>query len=305
MPITDARYVQIAFLGLLFAAGLVQRDFGISPVQIALCFGSAFTTQALCLHILGQPQRRQIAGYLSACVSSFGICILVRSDLWWLHGVLASLAMASKFALRAGTGPQRSHIFNPANLAAAVAALGSLDGVALPFFTDLYLHIRTHAWLSPAQWGSQTLFALWILGLGGMVCRRIGRLDISLVFLLTWGGLMAARLLHLGYIQNDPDLAWRMWRHSMSGGGLLLFAFFMISDPMTTPNSRAMRIGYAVIVALAAHLWQYQLYRPHGLVLALFALSPLVPLLNWFGRAPRFAWDSRQPNKSAPTIEPA
>jgi Na+-translocating ferredoxin:NAD+ oxidoreductase RnfD subunit len=34
-----------------------------------------------------------------------------------------------------------------------------------------------------------------------------------------------------------------------SNGAVLLFAFFMISDPMTTPQQRSARITYAVAVA--------------------------------------------------------
>ena len=33
-------------------------------------------------------------------------------------------------------------------------------------------------------------------------------------------------------------------------GGLLLFAFFMISDPMTIPNRHGARVGYAIVAIL-------------------------------------------------------
>ena len=33
--------------------------------------------------------------------------------------------------------------------------------------------------------------------------------------------------------------SWAIWWHQLGNGALLLFAFFMISDPMTIPNRRA------------------------------------------------------------------
>ena len=43
----------------------------------------------------------------------------------------------------------------------------------------------------------------------------------------------------------------------MQSGALLLFAFFMITDPKTTPDRRVMRMGYAVLVAALGAWLQY------------------------------------------------
>ena len=77
-----------------------------------------------------------------------------------------------------------------------------------------------------------------------------------------------------------------------SSGAVLLFAFFMVSDPMTTPQHARARMAYAVLVALAAFVWQVLLYRPHGLIVMLFVCSWSVPLWNRAWLRPRFAWDS-------------
>jgi Na+-translocating ferredoxin:NAD+ oxidoreductase RnfD subunit len=75
---------------------------------------------------------------------------------------------------------------------------------------------------------------------------------------------------------------------------LLLFAFFMISDPMTTPRSAGQRMVYAAAVALGAFAWQYALFKPNGAVVALFIASFAVPRLNrraaQAGRALGYRW---------------
>lgn len=266
----DARWFQILFLLALLVFGVMQREFALTHTQILLTLGSALCTQAAWQWGLTLPSRSSWGGYLSAIITSLGMCILVRAESLWVHPLLACLAMSSKYVLRAGREPSRSHLLNPANFA-AVLALYALPG----------------AWLSPGQWGSERLAALWFLALGGLVTQRIKRWDVSLTFLAAWGGLLALRLWWLDY-SFDPGMA--MWLQQMSNGTVLLFAFFMISDPMTTPQHAKARMAFAVCVALGALVWQFVLFKPNGLIVALFALSWTVPLWNARWPQPRFAW---------------
>ena len=266
----DARYFQIAFLVSLLLFGALARDFALSGPQVLLAFGSAVMTQVFWRFALQLPHRWALTGYLSALVTACGISILVRSDQLWVHPLLACVALSSKFVLRFGQGPSRGHVLNPANLAAFIAFMG------LP-----------QAWLSPGQWGQDTLVGLWMLALGATVTGRISRWGISLSFLAAWLGLLGARLLWLGF---EPGLAMSMWWHQAMNGATLLFAFFMISDPMTTPQHAAARVAYAVCVAVTAFLWQYTLFKPQGLIVALFVWSWTVPLWNRAFAAVRFEW---------------
>ncbi len=266
----DARWFQILFLASFLALGALARDFALTMTQVLLTFASALLTQAAWQHGLHLPSKRQWGGYLSAIISSFGICILVRAENAWVHPLLACAAMSSKFIIRGGPAACKSHLLNPANLA-AFAAWAWLPG----------------AWLSPGQWGSQSLAALWFIALGGLVTQRIRRWDVSLSFLLAWAALLAFRLWWLDYAWN-PGAA--MWLQQASNGAVLLFAFFMISDPMTTPQHASVRMAYALLVACGAFVWQFVLFKPHGLIVVLFLASWTVPLLNWAWPQQRFQW---------------
>jgi enediyne biosynthesis protein E5 len=201
-------------------------------------------------------------GVLSAIITCFGVSLLLRSDTLWVHPLAAALAISSKFVLRV----DGRHVFNPANLA-VIAGLAFLPGT----------------WVSPGQWGNDVALAAWFVALGGLVTQRARRWDIAWAFLAGWFALVAARVLWLG--QSWPILA-----HQLGNGGLLLFAFFMISDPMTIPDRRETRIAYALIVAALAFAWQYVLFKPNALLWALFIASPLVPLIDRFRPGERFAW---------------
>jgi enediyne biosynthesis protein E5 len=262
MMMKDARMFQIVFLGSFLTIGVLFRDFSVQLTQVVLVFLTALITQRFWIHRLGIAQ----VGYLSAIVTSFGISILVRADNLWVHPLLATLAISSKFAFRIDD----SHVFNPANLAAVLAA-----------------YLLPGAWLSPGQWGQSWTLAAWFLALGTIVTTRARRIDIGLVFLLAFAALLGARVLSFG---QNPILIW----HQMQNGVLLLFAFFMISDPMTTPRHAKVRIAYACAVALLAFIWQFYFFKPHGPVLALFLLSFLVPWLNRTMPAEKFKWRASQ-----------
>lgn len=266
----DARWFQILFLASFLTLGALARDFALTPVQVVLTFCSALVTQTAWQWGLDLPGKKSWGGYLSAIISSFGICILVRAENAWVHPLLASVAMSSKYLIRTGPAACKSHLLNPANLA-AFAAFAWVPG----------------AWLSPGQWGSESLAALWFVALGGLVTQRISRWDVSLSFLLTWAVLLALRLVVLDYAWN-PGAA--MWLQQAGNGAVLLFAFFMISDPMTTPQRRSARIAYAVTVALLAFVWQFLLFKPHGLIVMLFLASWTVPIWNSLWPQRRFAW---------------
>jgi len=254
----DARLYQIIFLAALLTTGVLLRDFALRPEQMALTFAAGLATQALCIRALGLKR----VGYLSAAITCFGLSILLRADTLWVHPLAACIAIGSKFVLRING----KHLYNPANFGVMTSVL-----------------LLPGAWISPGQWGTDLALAGWFVVLGALVTQRARRWDISWMFLTAFLGLIAARVLWLG--QNPAVFA-----HQLGNGGLLLFAFFMISDPMTIPNRRSMRIVYALCVAAAAFAWQFVLFKPNALVWALFLCTPLVPVLDRLAPGERFGW---------------
>jgi len=257
-PPRDARVFQIAFQAVLLTLGVLARDFALDPRQMALAFATGLLTQRLWLRALGLEHK----GSLSALITCLGVALLLRADTLWAHPLAAALAISSKFVLRANG----RHVFNPANLG-VIGALVLLPGT----------------WVSAGQWGNDIALAAWFVALGALVTERARRADIAWIFLGSWLALLAARVAWLG----QP---WSILVHPLANGGLLLFAFFMISDPMTIPKSRAARAGYAILVAGLAFAWQFALFRTNALLWPLFLASPLVPIIDRRWPGPSFAW---------------
>lgn len=267
----DARLLQIAFLATLLSIGVLARDFALLPAQMALAFAAGLAAQAMWIRALDIRHR----GVLSAVITCFGLSILLRADSLWVHPLAAALAISAKFVIRV----HGKHLYNPANLG-VILAVSLLPG----------------AWVSPGQWGQDVALAAWFVALGGVVASRARRSDVAWVFLGAYLGLIALRVAALG----QP---WTILFHQFGNGGLLLFAFFMISDPMTIPNRRMPRMAYAIIVAMVAFLWHFALFKPNGLVWALFFCTPLVPIIDRLWPAEKFEFrnqDARRPDSVTP-----
>jgi enediyne biosynthesis protein E5 len=254
---SDARHYQMLALTVLLAFNLAWIDFGASPLNSALAIGSALATQALGARVLGLP-----IDLRSPLITGLSLSLLLRANEPWLHAAAGVIAIGSKFLLRI----DGKHIWNPAGFAIVVLLLTS-GGV----------------WISPGQWGTALWFAALLAFLAILVLSAARRADIALFFLGSHGALLLARAFWLG----DP-LAIPL--HQLQSGSLLIFAFFMISDPRTSPDSRLGRFLLAFAVAALGHWLAFFMQMRPALYLALIALSPLTFLLDKFLPAERFAW---------------
>ncbi len=264
----DARHFQIAALASLLGFNVAFLDFGARPLNSALAILASLATQALC----SRAWRLPAIDLRSPLITGLSLSLLLRADAPWVHVLAAAIAISSKFVLRR----DGKHIWNPAGFA----------------IVALLVVVPDHVWISPGQWGTSAWFAALVSFLAVMVLNAARRGDIALFFLAAHGALLVARALWLGDPLPIP-------LHQLQSGSLLIFAFFMISDPRTSPDARLGRLLFAVAVALVAHrlafVWQM---RP-ALYVALIALSPLTLLIDRFLPAERFAW-TRTPVKGVP-----
>ncbi len=258
--IRDARHVQLAILALLLAINLIAVDFGADLLAAAVAVAAAVATQAGCSRLVGLPR----VEWRSAVIAALSLTLLLRGDALWVHAVAAAVAIAAKFFVRV----RGKHVFNPSALGIAV----------LIFATD-------HAWVSPGQWGTSAWFAVLLTLLAAWVLHASRRTDIALFYLCSHCGLLLVRAWWLG----DPIA---IPLNQVQSGSLLLFSFFMISDPRTVPDARPARLLFAVVVAVTAHWLAFQWHFRPALYAALVALSPLIPLLDRLFPADRFEWQA-------------
>jgi Na+-transporting NADH:ubiquinone oxidoreductase subunit NqrB len=267
----DPRHYQIAVLASLLLYGLVRLDLEVRPVQAAVMAVVALATQAVGARWVARLPAAAWHDVRSACISALSLCLLLRTNRLAWAAAAAALAIGSKFVLRV----RGKHIFNPTNIGIVALLLATGGGV----------------WVSPGQWGNAAFFGFLLLCLGGLVVNRAARADVTCAFAGAYASILLGRALWLGQPLAIP-------LHQMANGAFLIFCFFMISDPRTTPDSRAGRILFAILVALGAAWVQLALYRPTGLLLALACLAPLVPVIDLMLPGSAHRWP-RQPQVPA------
>ena len=253
----DPRLYQILSLSALLLYGLLWLHFDVSTWQILVTLATAQLTQYAGTRYFNLPSYDP----KSALISSLSLCLLLRTNDLAIAGLASFIAIASKFLIRW----KGKHIFNPTNLALMVT-------LSLGF-----------GWISSGQWGQVAWFGFLLACLGSLVVTRAARADVTLAFLLFYVSLLFIRAVWLGDPLTIP-------LHQIQGGAPLIFAFFMISDPKTTPDSRTGRIVFALLVALAASYVQFGLFKPNGPLWALILCAPIVPLLDYIVPAERYDW---------------
>jgi Na+-transporting NADH:ubiquinone oxidoreductase subunit NqrB len=257
----DARDFQILFLFTFFAIGISARDFTIRWD----CVSAAIVASLLVQWIADRIWQSPTPSLRSALITAISLCLLLRANSWTTMALAGSLAVLSKFLLRY----RGKHFFNPSNLGIILALLMTKDG-----------------WITPGQWGEEMWCALFFVGAGLMVVKKVGRWDTTAVFLGSYALLEAARNYWLGW-------TWDVFTHRLMSGSLLLFAFFMITDPRAIPDHVRGRIVFASLVALMTFVLRNYFFLPTAAFWALFALSPITIFLDQWWRSKRFQWNFR------------
>jgi enediyne biosynthesis protein E5 len=275
----DARYFQMAFQFIFLSYGLLFLQWKAEWLQYTLYISTGLAMQWLADSITSRkiihPFHWENGGWKSALISCFSLCLLLKTNDWYICVLAAALSVLSKYVLRY----KGKHIFNPSAFGIVATVLITKD-----------------AWLSPGQWGSGAVLFFAVCCLGFIVVSKVQKLDITLAFLFTFTGLLFVR--QIIYLNWSLDV----FIQSVSTGSLLLFSFFMISDPRTVPNHPAARIVWAVLIAgVAFYLSAFKWMNSTPIYVLVFA-APLVPLFDWLMKAKKFEWSFITPTKKSITL---
>src|SRR5436189_1665667 len=264
----DPRWFQVIFQAIFLSYGMLFLSWNADWLHYIISIGGCLMFQYSADSIKAKRFLRinefDRWGF-SVLISAMSLCLLLKTNYWYISLLAAFLTVTSKYIFRFN----HKHLFNP-------SAFGIIAVMLL----------TKEAWLSPGQWGSNIVIFFGVITLGTIVVTRVQKLDISLAFLLTFIGLLYWRQVYV--------LGWPMdhFLHSISTGSLLLFTFFMISDPRTSPNHPVARIIWAMMIAAVAFYLAVFKWKYNTSIWVLVTAAPLVPLLNKIFSAKYFEWRS-------------
>jgi len=190
----------------------------------------------------------------SAMLTGSGVALILRlSDMqsndhwswkgWYVFALVAGLSLLTKYVIRY----RGSHVFNPSNvgLVAAFLLLGSSRIEPLDF------------WWAPFDGWMIAAYLIILVG-GLLITARLHLLGMSAAFWLTLAvgiGILAAS----GHCMTarwsfEPVCGTHFWWVIVFSPEILIFLFFMITDPKTTPAGRVARIVFGMAVAMVSTL---------------------------------------------------
>jgi Na+-translocating ferredoxin:NAD+ oxidoreductase RnfD subunit len=153
--------------------------------------------------------------------------ILSPHEPWYVTAVTAGIAVVSKYPLRVRT----ANVFNPA---------------ALALIITFYLFNTAQDWWG-ALAGNTPAALVVLIATGAFITHRVNRVPVVLAFLGSYYLLITVTA-----FLGDPARVAELYR-APDLHAALFFAFFMVTDPPTSPHVHRDQLVYGVIVAVVAY----------------------------------------------------
>jgi len=248
--IRDPRLHLAAVIVSLQILGQVAFDFDLSIAQILMSIGTCALLEISIVarrhHVLAWPA--------SALLTGNGVAFVLRvpgtehgdwwsMQGWWIFAGTAAVSLLSKYVIRY----RASHVFNPSNFGLVLCFLLLGPGRVEPL--DFW-------WgpMSPAL-----ALALGIIVVGAVaILSRLSLLPLAISFWAVFVGLVAV-VAATGHAittrwHYGPVEGLHLWTVLAFSPEILVFLFFMLTDPKTVPAASRQRILFGVTVALVSVL---------------------------------------------------
>src|SRR5262249_20602561 len=274
--------------------GQVFFHFDISIAQILICL---LTCAVLEVGIV-MHRSQVIAWPASALLTGNGVALILRVpgtqhgdwwslNGWWIFAFTAAISLLSKYLIRVGDRP----LFNPSNIGLVFVFLVLGPTRVEPL--DLW-------W---ANVGPALIFALAVIVAGGvLLVMRVKMLGAALAFWFTFAACISVLAItghcmtavwHIGPICDGA-----YWAAIVFSPEILIFMFFMITDPRSAPRGSTARIvfgaGVGVMAVLLAAPQRTEYATKVAVLGALVVLCAMRPLIErlWPADAERVESDS-------------
>jgi len=224
---------------------------------------------------------------LSAHISGLAVAMLLYANDRLLPIAFAAVtAIGSKYLFRVAVGSEghSRHVFNPSNLGITATLLAfPWVGIAQPYMFTENLS-RAASWLLPAV----------IVCTGSFLNAKLTR---RIPLILAWLGAFVLQAAVRHFVLGN--LFWPSL-NPMTGVAFVLFTFYMVTDPATTPVTARGQVAFGAAVA-AAYGTLMALHIVFGLFFALSAVCALRGALLW-ARARAWATRPSRIEVSAPAL---
>ena len=192
----------------------------------------------------------------SSLSTAIGVMLMLATPHSYIYIIVLGLGLFQKHFLTI----EERHFFNPSNFALLAALL---------FFYD-----DSHIVLG--QLGDSLGLKIFVVILALSILIRVSRWMIPITFILVYIAMQ-----YLFIVQYDPVLIIDDVYDRFYSVSFIVFIFFMLTDPKTTPRDAWAQVGFSVVLAFVVTILDYVYgFRVQHLFMALFMLSIVVPFYS-------------------------
>ena len=281
------RDVLIALVPVVFAAVYYFRWFAVK--QLVICVVASMAAEAIFTRMRARPL---CLGDLSAVVTGIILGLSLPATAPWYVGFIgAVVAMGIGKMVFGGLG---MNLFNPAMVGRAFVMIAFAGNLAASGYIDSSSAVDILSQATPLTAYKQTgaaapmAFLFWghtngSLGETSALACLLGGLYLCLRRVASWeipAGVLISTVI-IGGLANlaNLDNAWTALHHLL-GGALLFGAFFIATDPVSSPLTAKGKwifgVGIGALVMLLRLLSGY----PEGVMFAVLLMNSITPLIN-------------------------
>jgi enediyne biosynthesis protein E5 len=244
----DHRYLAPLLVTVVLVGGQLSFGFLESWSRTFLAIATAIGVEL----VVGRLLYGKWPHLASAYVSGISVGMLIRSPAFWPYALCSAISIVSKYAIRV----QGRHIFNPSNFGVVAMLVLAADQVA-------GLSI---------QWGNTLLPMVIVWMFGSVILYIIGRLHITLTYVLSFIFFAVIRAAVTGhpFLGEVAPITGPMYQ---------LYIFFMITDPKTTVHPKWAQCLVAFLVAAVEATFRLMEFV-HAPYYALFIVGPTANLIE-------------------------
>ncbi len=280
--------VLIGLIPILIVAGIVFQLHALK--QIAICVASCVAAEALFTAMRG---KRPTLTDFSAVVTGAILALSLPGTAPWYVGVIASFAgVALGKVVFGGLG---QNIFNPAMVGRAFVMIAFAHLLGASGYVDMgaSVDVLTRATPMTAMDAKPAVIASvkslilgntnGSLGETSALACLIGGLYLCLRRTASWeipvSALLAVGI--FGGIRNfiDPGSGWTVL-HELFGGAMLFGAFFIATDPVSSPLTPKGKMIFGFAFGSLVMLLRVFSSYPEGVMFAVLMSNAFVPLIN-------------------------
>ena len=228
----------------------------------------------------------------SAAVTGVIIALSLPGTAPWYVGLIASfVAIGIGKAIFGGIG---MNIFNPAMVGRAFVMIAFASAIGASGYQDVKSAVDAITQATPLDAFKQSgvtvpVSALFLgltngsLGETSALCCILGGLYLCIRRTASWeipAGVIGAVVV-IGSISNflHPDSGWTVLHH-LFGGALMFGAFFIATDPVTSPLTPKGKMIFGIGVGLLVMLLRIFSGYPEGVMFAVLIMNSITPLIN-------------------------